>query len=263
MAEDDTTCAAEEATDENDAPKKKSTPGCFIIAALLAAAALAGGIYLMTQWNALSGGGRAGAVVLVVIGTMFALPIVVIGGIYVGLRIFIGRVTKDITDAGVSVRQAGKTIFGDTKAMFDSIHEYRAANDGDFAKLDRAFYDTGRDQLQGMGWRHLGDIVNATLEQLKDVTTVIRVRNKFDDAAHRHPQPQASAGHAHRAVDRAARGREAEAAGRQGRGGAHRGGVDDGRRDRIGEAAAGRAQRVSQGHRLRRSGGGQADRQNG
>src|SRR4051812_42647280 len=101
---------AGDAGESDGAKAKKRTPGCFLVAALFAAGTLSGGIYLLTQWNALGGGGKAAAVVLVVIGTLFAAPIVIIGGIYLGLRIFIGRITKDLTNAGNDVRKAGRSI---------------------------------------------------------------------------------------------------------------------------------------------------------
>ena len=62
------------------------------------------------------------------------------------------------------------------------IHEFRAATEADFDKLDRTAYDAATRELESRGFRQLGDVVDSTIEKLRGVTPVLRVFASADGA---------------------------------------------------------------------------------
>jgi hypothetical protein len=147
---------------------------------LTGALALAGGIYLMNEWNDLNGLARASAVVLVVLGTLLVLPKLLIWIVGLVLRYLLRDIKKDFEGLSSTLSSVGEALVGNNKAMYDKIHEYRAANDEDFATLDRDAYERVTAELSSLGFRHLGDVVDQTIEEISDVTTVIRVLGSTD-----------------------------------------------------------------------------------
>src|SRR5688500_14028725 len=86
---------------EPEAAKAKSyKPGCATVMLLLGAALVAGGVYLMNRWERLPGAGKGGAVVLVVLGTLLALPFLLLVAMKVIVKVLLGRVTRELKKAG-------------------------------------------------------------------------------------------------------------------------------------------------------------------
>jgi hypothetical protein len=147
--------------------------GCALRAAIVATVSIASGIYMMSHWTSLGGGGKAAAVVLVVVGTLLALPVIILLALRLVVQVFVRRVQRQLAEAGAK-------IVGDARAMYADVHEYREAADADFDGLDRDFYESSTRQLEAIGWRHLGDIVNSSIERLKGSAAVIRVMTSPD-----------------------------------------------------------------------------------
>src|SRR6476620_7950584 len=134
-------------------------PGCGTSLAVIGAASLAGGIYLMSRWDSLGGGAKSGGIVLIVLGTVILLPFILFAAVKIALKMWFGKLMKDLSDAG-------KQMVAGSKAMYEKVHQFRAATDDDFDVLDRSAYDTAQEQLTSLGLRHLGDIVDETIEEL-------------------------------------------------------------------------------------------------
>src|SRR5690242_18565093 len=100
-------------------------PGCSTTLLFLGIAAIAGGIYLMGRGEALPAAGKAGAVVLVLLGTLWVLPFLLLMALRIFIRRTVGKLGKDFAEAG-------RRIVRDGKAMWGGIHEYRAATEMDF-----------------------------------------------------------------------------------------------------------------------------------
>ena len=168
-----------EADDDDDAgaKKKRGGRGCLAIMFLLGVASLGGGIYLMNMWDQIGGGGKAGSVVLVVLGTLLLLPILLILVLNLVLRIFVGKITSAIS-------KMGDDIVGNTRKMYDTIHEFRDADEDDFTGLDRGFYESTQRAMEDRGFRHLGDIVDETIEEVQNMTVPIRVMTSADGTTH-------------------------------------------------------------------------------
>jgi len=148
----------------------KKPPGCVIWLTLIGVALLGFGIYLTGRWNSLPAAARGPAIVLIVLGSLALLPVILIYGVVFAVKVIVWKFTKDISGAA-------KGILDINKAMYSEIHEYRPAEDEDFEGLDRSFYDGTRDLLAAQGFTHLGDIVDATIEEKTDHATPIRVLN--------------------------------------------------------------------------------------
>jgi hypothetical protein len=134
---------------------------------LLGGTALGGGIYLMGRWDALSGGGKAGAVVLVVLATMLILP---------ALMYYIARTTGKFMIRNVTNQFDGSAerMMKFNKAMYGQPHEHRGAVEADFAGLDRAHYDSTSALLSERGFRPFGDFVDTTIESFAKKALPIR-----------------------------------------------------------------------------------------
>lgn len=155
-------------TDDEDGKKSGTKPGCLLITSIAAIAVLGGGTYLMTRWEEIPGIGKAGAVILIVLGTLLLLPVLLMVALKVFLHVFVGKIKKELSSLGDG-------ILGDTRQMYETIHEFRDADEDDFHDLDRNFYDTNKAHLEGRGFRLLGDVVDETIEELQDMTVPIRV----------------------------------------------------------------------------------------
>ena len=140
---------------------------------LIGAAALAGSVYLMNGWEGLSGAGKAGAIALAVLGTLLLLPALLIWGIGLFTRFFLARLSKQMSSVG-------EQIVGMNKELYEKLHEYRPATSSDFESHDRGAYDGAERTLAGLGFRQLGDVVNATIEDLRGVVCVMRVMASTD-----------------------------------------------------------------------------------
>src|SRR3954451_15418162 len=96
--------------------------GCALRAAIVATVSIASGIYMMSHWTSLGGGGKAAAVVLVVVGTLLALPVIILLALRLVVQVFVRRVQRQLAEAGAK-------IVGDARAMYADVHEYREAAD--------------------------------------------------------------------------------------------------------------------------------------
>jgi hypothetical protein len=162
--------------DENEDGEKTSKvkkPGCLVYTTALGIAALVGGIYLMGRWDSLAGGAKGGAVVLVVLGTLMLLPVLIVVGIGIVMKVLVGKIGKGLSGAAQEMIAANKEMYG-------KVHEFRPADEEDFEDLNRAYYDDTRRELEGMGYRHLGDIVDETIEEQNGLVTPIRVMSSAD-----------------------------------------------------------------------------------
>jgi hypothetical protein len=155
------------ADEENDQPDRSSKPGCLLYFMLIGIAALGGGIYLMGRWDTLGGSAKGGAVVLIVLGTLALLPPLFFLGFTVLMKVLLGKVTKELSGAAQQMIDANKSMYGE-------IHEFRPAEEDDFDGLDLNYYDGTKQLLAESGFRHLGDIVDETIEESNDLTTPIR-----------------------------------------------------------------------------------------
>src|SRR5688572_15827646 len=139
------------------------TPGCATVMLLVGAALVGGGVYLMNRWDRLGGAGKGGAVVLVVFGSLLALPFLLLVALKVIVKVLVGRVTKELKKAGQELSEAGEEMLEGNKALYENAHQFRAADEDDFEDLDRDAYEDATRVLAGLGFRHLGDVVDETI----------------------------------------------------------------------------------------------------
>jgi hypothetical protein len=152
---------------------RSNVRGCLFKCAVLSVAAFVGAVYTMSHWATLGGGAKAGAVMLIVVGTLLAMPVAILVGLNLFFHVLARRLSKQL-------KTVGDQIVGSARAMYGQAHEYREATEADFAGLDRDFYESSKRQLESLGWRHLGDVVDATIEQLNGAASVIRVMTSPD-----------------------------------------------------------------------------------
>lgn len=158
----------------DDAPANESPkPGCFSNALIVGGLALVGGTYLLQKWNTLQGAGKAGAIVLVVLGTLMVLPFILLLAFKLFVRRLLGKAAADLGVAASELSKAGADIVANNKRLFQSQHEYRDAVESDFQSLDRDRYEKTTQELLDRGYRLIGDRVNVTVEK-QGVVTVIR-----------------------------------------------------------------------------------------
>lgn len=143
-------------------------PGCAMNAFVAGLLGLGVGIWLLNRWNLMQGLGKAGTIILIVLSTLMMLPMLLIVLLGIFMRIALRRMTDQLSKAGAAMLDG-------TKAMYEKIHEFRDAREEDFDELDRDAYEAHSRYLLDGGWRHLGDVVDATIEQISGVTPVIRV----------------------------------------------------------------------------------------
>jgi hypothetical protein len=165
---------------EDSNPARFAKPGCLAQGFLIGAAAIAVGAYLMGRWATLPGPARAGAVVLTVVGTLAVLPYLILLIFKLVVRRMLGNVADELSSVRDGFLKSGRQIVGANKAMYGEIHEYREATDADFTPLDRGRYESATQELAGLGFRHLGDLVDATIEKLTGVRPVIRTFASHD-----------------------------------------------------------------------------------
>jgi hypothetical protein len=144
-------------------------PRAFVVGALF----MGTGIWLMTRWETLGGAAKAGAVMLVVFGTLLMLPLVLIALAAVVIRYWFRRVTKDL-------EKATADMTGQTKAMYDRIHEFRDATNEDFKDVDQGAYEQAARDFADAGFRSLGDVIDQTIAELGQTSPPIRVMASAD-----------------------------------------------------------------------------------
>ncbi len=79
--------------------------GCLFGPGMFGVALIGGGILMMSNWYALSGFGRAGAVILVVLGTLVLLPVVLL----LCIKFYADRMINQMIQRG-SIIDANQTI---------------------------------------------------------------------------------------------------------------------------------------------------------
>jgi len=181
MADDDIDKSEEaEISGGEDTSDDSNAPGCgrwiFLTGGLL----LGGGVYLLNRWDAINGAGKAGAVILVLLGTLILLPFAIWFAIRIWLKVFMGKITKELKGAMEELSKAGGDMVAGNKAMYGTIHEFRPASDEDFESLDPQLYEDAQDHLEKLGYRHLGDVVDQTIEETNGMTTVLRVMSSTE-----------------------------------------------------------------------------------
>ncbi len=147
--------------------------GCLLFWGSIGVILLASGVSLMNRWSTLGGPAKGGAVVLVVLGTLALLPPLGVLVISLVVRMFMRKLKRDFAGA------AGQML-KNTRAMYDQEHTFRPASEEDFEDLDRDYYESTTATLSEAGFRHLGDIVDETIEQLHGIGTPIRVIASLD-----------------------------------------------------------------------------------
>ena len=141
---------------------------------LTSAAAIAGGIYLLTRGSH-GFGSRAGAILLLAFGAMLALPAVFLVLAFVLRAYFVRKLNKTLGDSSLGdMLEPARNMIERNKQLFAEVQEMRLANEEDFAALDRDWYETATAEVQALGFRHLGDLVNATVERAVGMTIVLR-----------------------------------------------------------------------------------------
>ncbi len=174
---------ADEAEDANMDESRSSSAkkfGCGTALFLCGAIAVAGGAVLRNRWETLNGAARSAAIILVVLGTLALLPFVILLAIRIVLKVVLGKVVKDLSKSMDELKKAGADMVAGNKALYGRIHAFRSARDQDFEKVDRRFYDEAQQRFAELGFRHLGDIVDQTIEETRGLTTVVRVMSSTD-----------------------------------------------------------------------------------
>ena len=166
-------------------PAKKTMgfKGCAMIATLLGTVMLGGGISLLNRWNTLGGGGKSAAIILVILGTLVLLPFVLMLGIKYFVKWWVGSMVKDFESAtkDMMAAGAGDDMVAGNKALYETIHTFRAAEEEDFDEdVNPALYESAQRDFSALGFRHLGDVVDETIEQISDVSPPIRVMVSID-----------------------------------------------------------------------------------
>src|SRR5687767_4605276 len=105
----------------------------------------------MNRWERLPGAGKGGAVVLVVLGTLLALPFLLLVAMKVIVKVLLGRVTRELKKAGQELSEAGEEMLLGNKALYEDVHQFRAADEDDFESLDRAAYEDAARTFAGLG----------------------------------------------------------------------------------------------------------------
>jgi hypothetical protein len=147
--------------------------GCIPRAFLIGVVSMGTGVWLMNRWETLGGGGKTGAVVSVVIGTLLMLPLALITVGALIVKYFFHRLSKELS-------KAGEGIVGTSKAMYDKIHEFRDATDKDFENVDRDAYDASMRDFESAGFSHLGDTVDQTILEVQGQSPPIRIMSSAD-----------------------------------------------------------------------------------
>jgi hypothetical protein len=153
---------------------KPGRMGCipfFLVAGIIA---LAGGIQLMTRWESLTAPVRAGSVVLVVIASFLLVPVVIYYAFKIAARIFLNRLATQFSES------AAGQMMTLNKSLYSGPHEFRPAQEDDFQGLDRTYYETTTADLNARGFRHLGDVVDATIQATTTLRVPVRVLSSHD-----------------------------------------------------------------------------------
>lgn len=165
--------------EEKKPAAKRKALGCVVFLLIAGVSLFSGGIYLMQGWNEAGGLARTGAIVLVIAGSLVLLPLVIVLIALAVIRIIAGKVKKAVDGLKSSVESTlagpAKDIIAMNKAMYGTIHEFRPAVEGDFEGLDRDYYEQTTAELTGRGFRHLGDLVDKTIEESQGEHPPIRV----------------------------------------------------------------------------------------
>jgi hypothetical protein len=147
--------------------------GCTLPLAGVGGVCIALGALAISSWDGIYTIARVGAIVLVVFGVVCVLPML---GLWT-LRRWVRRFTANLS---VQIKAVNSTVIQNSQASDAGAFEYRPAVEKDFEGLDRGFYERTFSDLNDVGCRHLGDIVNVTLERTKNVHSVIRLMASAD-----------------------------------------------------------------------------------
>jgi hypothetical protein len=101
-------------------------PGCLFGPGLIAMALIGGGIFAMSNWDTLSGFGRAGAVMLVVLGTLVLLPV----ALMLCVKFYVDRMFKQLMKSG-SIIDANQTITVEKRVPNDDVIDAIGPGEGE------------------------------------------------------------------------------------------------------------------------------------
>ncbi len=80
-------------------------------------------------------------------------------------------------------RDAARKIKDNLEATYAPAHEYRVVKAEEFPWVDLRFYDRAASELEGLGFRRLGDVENLTLTRANpSLRTFIRILASPDGA---------------------------------------------------------------------------------
>ena len=164
----------DEDTDAAATPARSPTAGCGFTAFMAGVAAVAGAVLLLNRWETGGGLTRTAGIALAVLGTMLVLPFLLIQGLRLFMKLMLRRVAGNLS-------KMGEEMIANTREMYADVHTFRPATDDDFDNVYRPYYDETTRHLTGrQGFRHLGDVVDETIEEHSGMTTVIRVLASTD-----------------------------------------------------------------------------------
>jgi hypothetical protein len=147
--------------------------GCTMPLAGIGGVCIALGALAISHWDDLHTIVRVLAIVVIVFGAVCLIPMI---GLWT-LRRWVRRFTANLS---VRIKEVNASVVRDSQEFYDGGFEYRPATEKDFEGLNRGFYERTFSDLNDAGCRHLGDIVNMTLERAKNVHSVIRLMVSAD-----------------------------------------------------------------------------------
>jgi hypothetical protein len=134
------------------------------------------GALAISHWDNVYTVARVGAIILIVFGAVCVMPML---GLWT-LKRWVRRFTANL---GVRIKEVNASVVRDSQELYAGAFQYRPAVDSDFEGLDRDLFDRTTHELTDIGCRHLGDIVNVTMERTKNVRAVMRIMASVDGSS--------------------------------------------------------------------------------
>ncbi len=100
--------------------------GCLFGPGMFGVALIGGGVLMMSNWYALSGFGRAGAVILVMLGTLVLLPVVLL----LCIKFYADRMLKQMMKRGTII-DANQTITVDARVAKENVIDAIGPGEGE------------------------------------------------------------------------------------------------------------------------------------
>ena len=117
------------------------------------------GLWRVNSWDQLDGSGRAWAVAMIAMGTVF-----------LAFRLLLRKTPVGDPDRGA------RELLDMTRKLYSGEHVFRQVAPAEFEGYDLEFYERGRSQLQALGFRYLADVEDVTAaEASPNMRAIIRV----------------------------------------------------------------------------------------